>query len=457
MKWLDLFILSVAGMLGRFNLAPAEVPILLTGFCCLRLLIIALGRDIPILEVTAIVYWLQLLAGPLCSYYSPPSFDRYVMAVPANEYFRFAVPAVVAYLIPLVWVRGRLPFQAEVMSFSAGRAVFKAGVIIMLIGIGFTILGRYVPPSLAFACFLGGELKFVGALYCYFCRHQQRRWMLAGVLGATIFFALAEGMFHQLVIWGAILTSLILARELKQKSLMLNGILVVGGFCALVVLQSFKVDYREQLMGNSGSSEGIWAAIRGTAGRVTLSGDAIAEVMRVRLNQGWIVTNVMVQVPREEPFANGETFRVAAIDSLLPRLLFPDKTVAGGREKFRRFTGLEISDTTSMGIGTIGEAYANFGVDGGVVSMLGFGALFGGMYYLLATRGRHHVLFQLWLPVIFSQAIKSETELAVVLNHLVKAGVFVSIAYLLLHKLLLRPGRSPVKVFANPAPTGSRR
>lgn len=457
MKWVDLLLLFFAGLMGRFSLAPVEIPILLIAFCCARLLIVALGRDIPILEVTAIVYCLQLLIGPLCSYYSPPEFYRYRMVVSSEDYFRFAIPAVVAYLLPIVWVRHQLPMLTEVMSFTAGRRVFQAGVMIMLAGVVFTILGRYAPPSLSFAFFLGGELKFVGALYCYFCRHHQRRWMLTGVLGVSIFFALAQGMFHQLIIWGAILVSLVLARELKRRSLILNTMLLTGGFCALVVLQSFKAEYRLKLEQESGSGSGILVALQHAAQSVTLTFDGVAEVMRVRLNQGWIVTSVMLHVPAEEPFANGETFRAAAIDSLVPRFLFPNKTTAGGREKFRRFTGLEISDNTSMGIGTIGEAYANFGVDGGIAAMMGYGAVFSGAYYLLATRGRGHVLFLLWLPVIFSQAIKSETELAVVLNHLVKAGLFVSVAYGLSHQMLFGQLRAPIDVLPRARSAGFRR
>ena len=39
--------------------------------------------------------------------------------------------------------------------------------------------------------------------------------------------------------------------------------------------------------------------------------------------------------------------------------------MAGGRENFRKFTGLNISDGTSMGISIAGEGYANFGWAGG--------------------------------------------------------------------------------------------
>ncbi len=166
MKWADLLLLYFAGLMGRISLAPVEIPILLIAICSARLLVVALGRDIPILEVTAVVYCLQLLIGPQCSYYSPPEFYRYKMVVSSEDYFRFAIPAVAAYLLPIVWVRHQLPMLAEVMSFSAGRKVFQAGIMIMLAGVVFTILGRYAPPSLAFDFFLRGELKFVVALYC---------------------------------------------------------------------------------------------------------------------------------------------------------------------------------------------------------------------------------------------------------------------------------------------------
>jgi hypothetical protein len=143
----------------------------------------------------------------------------------------------------------------------------------------------------------------------------------------------------------------------------------------------------------------------------------------IRLNQGWIISAVMDNVPTSEPFAEGETIKEAVISAFIPRFLFPEKKLAGGRENFRRFTGLPIADETSMGISPLGEAYANFGPFGGILVMATFGAFFAGLFSVSLKYVVRRPAFFFWLPLLFYQSIKAETEFLVVLNQLSKGAV----------------------------------
>ena len=211
--------LFLAGTLGRLEVLPTLIPIAAVMAWATILMMRGLGSDVPILETTAVVYVLQLLVCPWISYQAPPDFVRYQMAVSESVYFSFAIPAVCSFLIPISIARSRLPKLDQVMTFEAGPRVFSAGVAICLIGCGFSLINPYLPPSVGFVCFLGSELRFVGALYCYFSRHRQRRWILAAVLALTIISALTNAMFHQILIWGLILASLVLAREVRRSLL----------------------------------------------------------------------------------------------------------------------------------------------------------------------------------------------------------------------------------------------
>ena len=122
---------------------------------------------------------------------------------------------------------------------------------------------------------------------------------------------------------------------------------------------------------------------------------------------------------------------------LSPRLV--EKQKAGGRDNFRRMTGLRISDTTSMGVSPVGETYANSWPRHSHHCDVVFGTFYAGSYYLLFHWSQSRVLFVLWLPLIFSQAVKCETELACVLNHLVKAALVAMILYVL-HLILFGKG-----------------
>ena len=456
MNW-SLPLLLVVGVLARFQLVPFEPLVLTVAAYCVVALIRALGRDIPVLETTSAIYSLQLLIGPWISYLSPPWFDRYRMVISEETYFSYAIPAVVAYLLPLAFVRHHLGYLAQIMDFRGGRRVFEAGVIICLIGLSESIWGRYMPGSLAFVAFLVGELKFVGALYCYFCRHGQRRWVLFGVFTLTIITSLSSAMFHQVLLWGTIMVSLVIYREFRRPYLGLRVGCIVAGITGVIILQVYKDEYRETLEMNP--ERGIVSNLLTAASRGSLDIEGVTEVLTVRLNQGWIVSNVMNHVPRHEPFAGGTTLLQAMRDAFLPRLLFEKAARGGGREHFRRFTGLHLRSDTSMGISPVGEVYANLGENGGIAAMFGYGCLFAGTYYFLTTRRNLHVLFLLWIPVIFSQALKAETELTIVLNHLVKAAAFCVITYIVLHQILFGQVKAPVHSTRVPAgppePTGT--
>lgn len=448
MKWSVPFLLAI-GIAGRFEFAPPWFLVLATFFYSSVALIKALGRDIPILEVTSFIYTLQLLVGPLFSYADPPAFARYQMAVSSSVYFTYTIPAVCAYLIPVAFARNHLPYLTQVMDFRAGPRVFTAGVVICAIGFVSDQLAPYVPASLRFVAFLLAELKFIGALYCYFCRHGQRRWILAAVLIATVISSLGTALFHQLILWGAITASLVIYRESQGRNLGLRIGCLIFGLVGLIALQSYKTDYREALRTNPGG--GILSNLGTALSTGTMNLDSSREVLRVRLNQGWIISNVMKHIPAYEPFSGGDTLVEAVRDAFLPRALFNKAVRAGGRDNFRKFTGLRIRSNTSMGISPVGEAYGNMGIDAGILTMFVYGAIFASLYFFLTTRKKFDTLFLLWIPAVFSQALKAETELSVVLNHLVKAGIVCVILYLFLHVNLFGRVKAPLEQNPNTA------
>lgn len=449
MRWSVPFLVAM-GLAGRLEFSPPWFLVAAIFLYSSAILIKSLGQDIPILEVTSFIYSLQLLVGPLFSYFEPPDFARYQMAVDSDVYFRFTIPAVCAYLIPIAFARNHLPYLTEVMDFRAGRRVFTAGVVICCVGFAASLVSPYLPVSLRFVGFLLAELKFIGAFYCYFCRHGQRRWVLTAVIAATVVSSLGTALFHQLILWGAITTSLVIYRESQGKNLGLRIGCVVLGFTGLVALQSYKSDYREALRTNPNG--GILTNLGTAVSTGTMNLDSSKEVLRVRLNQGWIISNVMKHIPAYEPFSGGETLIEAVRDAFLPRVLFDKTARGGGRDNFRRFTGLRIASNTSMGISPVGEAYGNMGIDAGILTMFAYGAIFATLYFFLTTRRNFDALFLLWIPAVFSQALKAETELSVVLNHLVKASILCVVMYVFMHQTLFGKIKAPLDERANARP-----
>src|SRR5690606_29433178 len=109
---------------------------------------------------------------------------------------------------------------------------------------------------------------------------------------------------------------------------------------------------------------------------------------------------------------------------------------AGGQENFRKYTGLNLSDNTSMGLSIIGEFYANFGVAKGVLMMGVWGLLLVFVWKRLVFNSYKIPLLIFFLPLIFLQVVKAETELLVVLNHLIKSIIAVALFFWLTKKYL---------------------
>ena len=382
-----------------------------------------LDQGVPLLQLTALIATLQWLVGPLLNYNTPYEYGKYQMYVSQADYFSYALPATCSYMTVML-AAGASVKQKRLLQHLDRKHFLPIGLILNMISIACMFAAPRFSGGLQFLLFLMTQLRYVGALYILFSRNELRFLLVAISLSPLLIASLNTGMFHDLILWLAIMFCYWFA----QRNWSLSTKLLALSLSAFVLfsIQAIKQEYREQLR------RGEEASVTSLLGRYVTPGgrawesDTLTQVV-IRLNQGWIISAVMENVPQEEPFAEGETIKEAMISALMPRLLFPEKKTAGGRENFRRFTGLEILDGTSMGISPLGEAYANFGEVGGVFLMMAFGALFAALFYLTLIYIVHRPAFFFWLPLVFYQSIKAETEFLVVLNQLTK-GAFVAFA-----------------------------
>jgi hypothetical protein len=154
-----------------------------------------------------------------------------------------------------------------------------------------------------------------------------------------------------------------------------------------------------------------------------LFGSGVTQNMGARLNQGWIIARIMHHMPEKLPFVRGETVKSALYASLLPRFLAPGKAKAGGRANFERFTGTPLPETTSMDISLAGEGYANFGALGGMVFIFLVSLLYNWVIVKVIAISKNHPTLILWIPFLFFQVMKAETDFATVFNYLTKAAL----------------------------------
>ena len=403
----------------------------------------SIGKNYNILDIPILLALFQCLLMPILVFHIYNDLAlvialKYDMGVSAETYYGFMFPAVVAMIIgmklpPLLQSSYQMKFLLAIHAVRKhliGKG--NLGVMLITIGIVTTIMKSFVGGQLQYIAYLFGLLLYVGVLYTFFSDHKQRLWYLLG--GGFIIFAQAigQGMFGELV-YIMLLVFLLVVLGVKVSNSLKFG-LAIAGFFFILILQSVKADYRDIAWRGQGNSEQT-----NTGAFFTLILDRISQPGRFfdldmmfptvnRFNQGMIVGKVMDHVPNREPFAEGETIFKSLAATFVPRILWPDKPKSGGHENMLRFTGYKI-EGYSMNISPMGEAYGNYGVEGGIFFMFLYGLFFALLIVLLMNYVKKKPTLILWFPVLFLNSVQIETDILMCLNSLIKNMLFVAFCY----------------------------
>lgn len=384
--------------------------------------LITIGESIPFLEFMLLVSGLQWIIGPLIEYNTPFEHFKYYMYVPEEAYMQVVVPAFAVYSVVLLYAAKKYPLRLENIEGLGRFAPY--GIRFVLIGLAAQFAGAFVPGSLKFFMVIVANFKYIGAIILFFSDKPVHRNYFYGALVLLVGTSLQSGFFHDLILWSVFL---FFYWAIRVKPTLLAKVAIIGtGLLLVSVIQGVKMQFRDAVQsGYEGNKLELFVSIfldQYEGGYYDKTENV--EGLNVRLNQGWIISAVIDHVPHKEPYAEGETVKEAIAAAALPRFLNPDKKGAGGRDNFRRFSGLMIGDNTSMGISIIGEFYANYG-DSAYIAM-GIWALFlllTWRFLYLRQKSIPFVIF--FVPLLFLQVVKAETELVVVLNHLVKSGIVI--------------------------------
>lgn len=387
--------------------------------------LIRIGKGLPVLELMLLIAGLQWILGPLIEYSSPSGHYKYFMYVEQSSYMSFVVPAYIMFAIFVFYFLNRTNcYKIDILHL---KNYSDYGVSILIIGIFFDVFGGLLPNSLGFVSFILSNFKFVGAIILFNSQKKTLRYIFYGAIIYLLIISIFRALFHDLILWS---TFFYMFWALKNTPSIQKILLtfIVGGFLALT-LQTVKSSLRTQVFdGFSGNKIELFMSLMvnsllGNEENLPQLDDGVET--NVRLNQGWIISAVLDHIPANQEYLHGGSIRDAVFASILPRMLNPNKIQAGGQENFRRFTGLELNQGTSMGISIVGEAYGNFARVGGVIFMGVWGAFLGVIWLFLYKKISKNIIFIAFIPLIFLQVIKAETELVVVLNHLVKSMMVV--------------------------------
>ena len=394
-----------------------------------------LGKRIPIMELMLLIAGLQWIVGPFLEYLNPIRHFRYYMYVKEETYMAYVVPAYLIFaggvLYGLQLIKKDRSFRIELLP-----KVKNYGLTVFGIGVFFDVISGFLPGTLGFFAFIVANFKFAGAIILFFSEDPKLKKIFYGALIYLFLSALQKAMFHDLILWSLFFYMFwALKHRPSNKQIYLTIIL---GLLSVSTLQTIKAAYRAKVWsGYQGNKLELFAGLFVDALFLNeMEVNEEEDLNNVRLNQGWIISAIMDEIPSRVPFQKGETVKEAILASILPRFLNPDKKKAGGQENFRKFTGLPLADGTSMGISIIGEAYGNFKVIGGILFMGLWGLFLVWYWKLLLNKIQRNIMFLAFLPIIFLQVVKAETELVVVLNHLIKASIVVFLFFWAVQRFL---------------------
>lgn len=363
-----------------------------------------------------------------------PDFSNLPMQVSAETYFRVAIPGVLAlcwacYMPLQRWFapgRERAALVQALERFSEHRFFWWAILGLALLS---SVPFPYLPPALRFPVFLAhGCWYALSVLLVCAPDLKHRKALLFALFFLLLFEAIRSTMFGELVL--VFLLGILYRITQKQWPLwqLLAGQLVL--VLLVCYLISFKYDYRFLSKNLQSWPEKTALFARLAAHRLFHPWEPeVADILVARLGQGANMSLALKQVPANQPFVQGETIWTAVKSALVPRLLQPDKPVAGGAENVRRFMGIDHLNY-SINLGVVGEAYVNFGADWRfvlflVVYVLFFRVLYEGSLYMLGEMPE----WVFFLPLVFFTVVSMEKDVLTILNHVVKSLALVVVVY----------------------------
>ena len=363
------------------------------------------------------------------------------MRVPQETYYGFLIPANVALALGLnLLIKKYKPeFFKQLLErlIEDARDKGKIGIVLTIIG----FLSAFLTGTnsvLAFVFHLLSMLKYVGPFYIYFSNLRFRK--VVFFLSLLIFLgqAIYIGLFGEFVMYLVLALMIVVI----QYNIRFNLKLVVFsiGLFLIIVLQSVKGTYRfitwqgKEKMGLStqnSSKIGIFGALffDRMSNLDNLLDERSAFGIYTRMNQGYLISRAMNYVPRVEPYADGETIAKSVAAILVPRILWPDKPEAGGRENLSRFLGIKTKLTYSMNIGPYGEAYGNFGPQYGVLFVFLYGLFTSLLFRQLLEKSKLRPTLIIWAPLLFYSTLTVETDILSTLNAFIKGAIFVALLF----------------------------
>lgn len=451
MDWGVYLIAAIAIRILFFNMSWFSYVAVLIALHQFLLLFYSIGYIIPVRFIAGAFMCMQMLLGPALAYNGLDAYQgpETKMQIPEFDYFCYAIPAVICFIMGLHITAGNL--RGEFVNQEKIRKYVGENQTLPYYFVGIGFLSSFVAPffgsELGFVFFLISNFKFIGAFLIIIGNKQLKPFYLFLVYGSILISSLQAAMFHDLLTWMIFLGAVF---ALKYKpSINIKAVFVTGFFLFCLVIQQLKGDYRQATW--HGDEKGGLETFAQTYnqgeenGRFSLASIANSNI---RINQGYIITHIMQTVPAKVPYENGDEMMEILKAAVLPRILAPNKLKAGDRDIFMKYSGMFLLPGTSMGLSSLGDAYINFGTFGGSIFMFFFGLLFSEILNAFYKNSFEYPILSLFIPLVFYYPMRPDCELQTIMGHLVKSCFLI---YVMIQTMKIKFKLRPVNLNSAPA------
>lgn len=405
-------------------------------------------------DIIALYSCFLYLMGPYLGYkyffkaFEPAVIMNQWMRVSKEDYYAYALPAIILFMIGLNLVRisNEDSLLRDAIYRLKNSVNLKMGIYFIMVGVASFYLRYIAPEFLQYVFTILFLFVFAGFLILYFSRKGGwlRYLFLIGICLWILYYGIRSGMFTIVFYMGVTLVGIIFIG--KNISIPKKGLALAIGFILTITLQFVKSNYR--LLIRRGVEKEM------TVGTfMTLYGQTLSNVNKasslenlfslyLRFNNGYNLSLVMNRIPQRQPFDHGEALFKSVIASFVPRLFWPEKPMSGGIFNMNYYAGIKI-DSYSTNVGPIGEAYGSFGRTGGSVFMLFFGLALGLMHRIVVSLSYGKPILLIFMPVLFYEVIFCmENDTMQALNSFVKTAFLLYVLFKLLPGLIKPKGQS---------------
>jgi hypothetical protein len=370
-------------------------------------------------EWALLLYALNYLVAPAITYGLSEEKVQYGMNITSDAYFNLALPGFFTLALGMYVIPTKI-FKSNINDIDKGAVVNESFLVLVTVfGILIRFANSIVPGEIGFIFYLLSLVRFVSAFSLLSINKKYWYWTVI-VLFMELVSAFLAGMYHDAIMW-VVFFGLYFVYALKPSL----RIKLIGGFSIVFMvlfIQGIKQIYRSEVWyGDKEAtlSTAIEIGAKNSSSETVLGESNLLTTLN-RGNQAWIFASTVDNMDRTKNFQGLTIVNKYLEAAVLPRFLAPNKLSSGNKEIFNEFSGHQINEGTSMGLGVFADGYIAYGAWGVYIFGFALGLIFALTFKLVERWSKISPFYVLLLLPLLNYAVRPDCELQTTINHLAK-------------------------------------